>query len=143
MFEYANRAEKVNGSAQIAYFDELSRVCSLVDQERPNLFYEAIWAQFAGVEHNTDMLCLAVFFGMNLYVTYMLEKEGKKSIHRIGRPLLVYAFDRPFDGLPAARVLLESGADPNEVCEGKTPWVFRLMHCNIINQVTLRCSALR
>ena len=34
--------------------------------------------------------------------------------------------------LPAARLLLESGADPNEVCEGKTPWVFMLTHCNII-----------
>ncbi len=103
-----------------------------MDQEWPYLFYEAIWAQSAGVENNTDMLCLGVFFDMNLYVTYMLEKEGKKSIHQIGRPLLFYAFDRPFDGLPAARVLLESGADPNEVCEGKTPWVFMLKHCNLM-----------
>ena len=81
---------------------------------------------------NTDMLCLAVFFGMNLYVTYMLEKEGKESIDLIGRPLMFYAFDRPFDGLPAARVLLESCADPNEVYEGKTPWVFMLTYCNMI-----------
>ena len=78
------------------------------------------------------MLCLAVFSDMNLYVTSMLEKEGKKSIHRIGRPLMFYAFDRPFDGLPTAQVLLESGADPNEVYEGKTPWVFMLTYCNMI-----------
>ncbi len=54
-----------------------------MDQEWPYLLYEAIWAQFAGVEHSTDMLCLGVFFDMNLYVTYMLEKEGKKSIHQL------------------------------------------------------------
>ena len=69
---------------------------------------------------------------MNLYVTYTLEKEGGKSVHRIGQPLKFHAFDRPSDVLPAARVLLGSGADPNEVCEGKTPWVFMLTHCNMI-----------
>ena len=61
----------------------------------------------------------------------MLQKEGKKSLHRIGRAILFYAFDDAFDGLPAARVLLEGGADPNEVCEGKTPWIFMLTDCNI------------
>ena len=115
-----------------SYLDELNRVCFLVDQERPYLSYEAIWAQFVGVEHNTDMLCLAIYLVVNLYVTYMLEKEGKKSIHRIGRAILFYAFDGAFDGLPAARVLLEGGADPNEDCEGKTPLVIMLTHCNMI-----------
>ena len=103
-----------------------------MDQERPYLFYEAMWAPFAGVERNTDMLCLAVFLGMSLYVIDMLEKEGKKSIHRIGQPLVFYAFDRPFDGLPAVGVFIESGADPNEDCEGKTPLVIMLTHCNMI-----------
>ena len=45
-FDYASRAEKVNGSARISYLDELNRVCSLVDQEWPYVFYEAMWAQF-------------------------------------------------------------------------------------------------
>ena len=69
-----------------------------MDQERPYLFYEAIWAQFVGVEHDTDMLCLALYFVVNLYVTYMLEKQEKTSLHRIGRAILFYAFDHPFDG---------------------------------------------
>ena len=119
-FHRAYFAERLTGSAQTLFVDELNRVLSLLQQEWPSFYY----MEFYGVELDweTDVLCLAVVFDLTLYVSQAIEEEGQKLLHRPGRPLLFYAFDE-FVNLPkVVPILLENGADPNEAYGLRTPW---------------------
>ena len=118
-------AEKVTGSAQILFVDELDRVCSLLRQEWASL-YHVILKKGLQLDWHTDVLCLAVSYGLTLYVSQAIEKGGQKLFQRAGRPLLCYAFDigniHRGSG-EIVQLLLEKGADPNQTFQRSTPWI--------------------
>ena len=127
-FWQAGRAEHTTGSAQTLFVDELDRVCSLLQQEWASLHYIDLIDEFQSDWHRTDVLCLAVFYGLTLYVSQAVEKEGQKLFQRAGRPLLCYAFE-PFDErhFGVVQVLLENGADPNQNFGLSTPWTLAVL----------------
>ena len=121
-FWQAGRAEHTTGFAQTLFVDELDRVCSLLRQEWASLHYiHAIYE--LQLDWRTDVMCLAVSYGLTLYVSQAIEKEGQKLFQRAGRPLLCYAFE-PFGRgrFEVVQVLLENGADPNQNFGLSTPW---------------------
>ena len=127
-FIRAELAEHTTGSTQTLFVNELDRVCSLLRQEWASL-YHIPWRNELQLDWHTDVLCLAVFSGLRLYVSQAIEKEGQKLFQRAGRPLLYYAFD---DGLfddsgEVVQVLLENGADPNQSFGQSTPWTSLLL----------------
>ncbi len=123
-FLRAGCAEHTVGSAQTRFVDELDRVCSLLRQEWTSLHVSAYFNN--QLDWHTDVLCLAVFYGLTAYVSHMIEKEGQKLFQRAGRPLLCYALSFRFvwsGKFEVAQVLFENGADPNQTFGLSTPWV--------------------
>ena len=122
-FIQATHAELATGSAQTLFVDDLDRVCSLLRQEWASLYYMSFFNELR--DWHTDVLCLAVSFGLTLYVSQAIEKEGGKLFQRAGRPLLCYAFDDlDEDRSEVVQVLLDNGADPNQTFGLSTPWIF-------------------
>ena len=124
-FIRARCAEHTTGSAQTFFVDELDRVCSLLRQEWASLFQIGFNNELQ-LDWHTDILCEAVFYGLTLYVSQAIEKEGQKLFSRAGRPLLCYAFDggpiQSYQG-EIVQLLLEKGADPNQTFGQSTPWI--------------------
>ena len=128
-FLRARYAERLTGSAQTLFVDELDRVLSLLLQEWPSFYYRREISEVQ-LDWETDVLCLAVYFDLPLYVSQAIEEEGQKLLQRPGRPLLFYAFDDLADNLrKVVPILLENGADPNEAYGLRTPWIHAL--CNL------------
>ena len=126
-FRRARCAELDTGSAQTLFVDELDRVCSLLQQEWACLYYITLHNQLQWNWH-TDVLCLAVYHSLTLYISQAIESEGQKLFQRVGRPLLCYACDAIVeDSGEAVRVLLENGADPNQTFGRSTPWTVALL----------------
>ena len=121
-------AEHLTGSAQALFVDELDRVLSLLLQEWPSFYYIKYNPELQ-LDWQTDVLCLASYYHLTLYVSQAIKKERQKLLHRAGRPLLFYAFDhiRP-SRFEIAQVLLENGADPNQAFGPSTPWTQTLLN---------------
>ena len=131
-FLRARYAERLTGSAQTLFVDELDRVLSLLLQEWPSLYYITLNFQLQ-LNWQTDVLCLAVYFDLPLYVSQAIKEEGQKLLQRPGRPLLFYAFDDLFKNLPkVVPILLENGADPNEAYGLRTPWIHALCKLGVL-----------
>ena len=130
-FLRAECAERLTGSAQSLFIDELDRVLSLLLQEWPSFFYIEQNSKLQ-LDWQTDVLCLASFFRLTLYVSRAIKKERQKLLQRAGRPLLFYAFDHFPPTLRGqsdiVRVLLENGADPNQAFGRSTPWTYALLN---------------
>ena len=117
--------------SQTAYVEELDRVRRLTNPDLTTESYNEY-----GMEEEpslgTDILSLVVFYGLALYLQHQIVTKGKSIIQRAsGRPLLFYAIDGIMreilnDSLEAPiitlEVLLNNGADPMEVFNGRTPW---------------------
>ena len=132
-FKRAQCAEHTTGSAQTFFVDELDRVCSLLRQEWASLPYMS-YDEKLHPDWHTDVLCLAVSYGLTLYVCQAIEKEGQILFQRTGRPLLYYALDGVHDvpyQVEMVQILLEKGADPNQTFEQSTPWVYSLLNIAI------------
>ena len=122
-------AERLTGSAQTLFVDELDRVLSLLLQEWPSFYHRTAIFEVQ-LDWETDVLCLAVSFNLTLYVSQAIEEERQKLLQRPGRPLLFYAFDGLDGNSPKiVPLLLENGADPNEAYRLRTPWIHAL--CNL------------
>ncbi len=129
-FMRAHNAECATGSAQTLFVDELDRVCSLLRQEWAGFFYRIMNEE---LDWHTDVLCLAVYYGLTLYVSQAIENEGQKMFPRAGRPLLCYVYDDfeenyAGDSSEIVQVLLKSGADPNQNFGRSTPWIFYILN---------------
>ena len=122
-------AESATGSAQAPYVDELDRVCSLLWQEWASLFHMDLDDKLQ-LDWHTDVLCLAVLYGLTLYVSQAIQKENQTLFQRAGRPLLFYVFDHRYGDSwrpKMVQLLLEKGADPNETFRQDTPWTSALL----------------
>lgn len=127
-FTRAWYAERLTGSAQTLFVDELDRVLSLLLQEWPS-FYCIKQNSKLQLDWQTDVLCLAVVFGLTLYVSRAIKKERQKSLQRPGRPLLFYAFDYvDSNTYGIVQILLENGADPNQAFGLSTSWTHALLY---------------
>ena len=127
-FMRAGYAERVTGSAQTLFVNELDRVCCLLRQEWASFYCVALTEELQ-LDWHTDVLCLAVSYGLTLYVSRAIEKEGQKLLQRAGRPLLFYAFEIPTqDPSKMVQILLENGADPNQNFGPSTPWSYALLN---------------
>ena len=127
-FLRAGYAERLTGSAQTLFVDEFDRVCRLLRQEWASLFYAPFISELQ-LDWHTDVLCLAVSYGLTLYVSQAIEKGGQKLLQRAGRPLLFYAFEVLYqDPSEIAQILLENGADPNQTFGLRTPWSYALLN---------------
>ena len=121
-FMRARYAECATGSAQTLFVDELNRVCSLLQQEWAGIFYQAMDKEVQ-LDWHTDVLCLAVYYGLTLYISQAIEREGQKLFPRAGRPLLCYDIGYGHDDrFEVVKVLLENKADPNQAFGLSTPW---------------------
>lgn len=126
-FLRARHAELATGSAQTLFVDELDRVYCLLRQEWASLYYVSCCNRLR--DWHTDVLCLAVYYGLTLYVSQAIKKEGEKLFQRAGRPLLCYAFEHYHSNLfEVVQVLLENGADPNQTFERSTPWTLAVVN---------------
>ena len=137
-FRRAGYAERLTGSAQTLFVDELVRVCRLLRQEWTSLWYDPFSKELQ-LNWHTDVLCLAVAYGLTLYVSQAIEKEGQKLLQRAGRPLLFYAFDLPaHNPSEIVQILLENGADPNQTFGLSTPWGYALLNLlTPISEITI------
>ena len=141
-FIRAQRAEHTTGSAQTSFVDELDRVCFLLRQEWASLLYISYHDELE-LDWHTDVLCLAIFFGLTLYVSQAVEKESQKLVQRAGRPLLFYVFDDRFGASwqpEMMQLLLEKGADPNETFGRNTPWTYALFSLAHTPSIDAKCS---
>ena len=131
-FLRAEYAERLTGSAQTLFVEELDRVLSLLLQEWPSFYYITTNPR-VHLKWQTDVLCLAVYFDLTLYVSQAIEEERQKLLQRPGRPLLFYAFDEIGENPPKiVPILLENGADPNEAYGLRTPWAHALCKLCVI-----------
>ena len=132
----AECAERATGSAQTVFVDELDRVCSLLRQEWASFFLVSLYDELQ-LDWHTDVLCLAVSYGLTLYVSQAIEKEGQKLFQRAGRPLLYYAVKNSSNNpnqLEVVQVLLEHRADPNQTFGLSTPWTSCLLSTKIYDE---------
>ena len=127
-FMRAGYAERLTGSAQTLFVDELDRVYCLLRQEWASLHWVIITKEHQ-LDWHTDVLCLAVSYGLTLCVSQAIKREGQKLLQRAGRPLLFYSFESSFqDPYETAQCLLENGADPNQSFGLSTPWSYALIN---------------
>ena len=125
-FIRAGLVERLTGSAQTLFVDELDRVLSLLLQEWPSFYYRTANSKLQ-LAWQTDVLCLAAYFSLTLYISQAIKKERQKLLQRAGRPLLFYALDHlDSNTSETLQVLLENGADPNQAFGLSTPWTSAL-----------------
>ena len=124
-------AESSTGSSQHLYVEELHRVLSFSNPDWINSYY----AKYNGKstrDWNTDLLTLAAYYNLVLYVEEEIRRHGKGILQRnYNRPLLFYACDgeRGNRGFLFAihKLLLNNGADPMETYGLDTAWSFMVM----------------
>ena len=130
----AAAAARKTGSPHKLYIDELDRVLSSRRRDDWAGLYYRYYELRTREDWNTNLLCLAVAHGMDLYIKEEFKRNREKILSRNQRPLMCYIFDfgiidspstRTFDSSPAPKVLetlLGNGADPNEQFQETTPW---------------------
>jgi hypothetical protein len=125
-FYYARASEESTNTPQTIYIEELDDYCSHLDWYDSAL--ELIPAPKKSVQWKTNMLSLAVQFGLRLYISEQLQAKNIEVNQISGRPLLHCALDiTTEEGISSPKlamvaVLLEYGALPNTIFEEVTPW---------------------
>ena len=121
----AATAARNTGSTYKPYIDELDRVLSSLHPDWGDLYYESYELKTC-TDWNTNMLCLAVAHGMDVYLEEMFKSKRAKILDRNRRPLMCYLFDDAHIFWSFSPKLLETllnnGADPNEQFQEITPW---------------------
>ena len=126
LFAAAAAARKIGSSFKI-YIDETDRVLS---SRRPDgwvgLYYRA-YEDETRTDWNTNLLCLAVAHGMDVYIEEEFKRNKAKILDRNQRPLMCYLCDQSIlygkDNSEILETLLSNGADPNERFQETTPWM--------------------
>ena len=127
-FNYARAAEESTNNSQTIYIEELDNYCSDLDWYGSAQVYVPSSVDVLARE-KTDLLCLAVQYGLRIYVSELLQAKKIQVSQPRGRPLLLYAFDDwkfQSGSLKMVSDLLNYGASPNELFDGQTPWEISL-----------------
>ena len=127
------------GSSFKIYIDELDRVLS---SRRPDgwagLYYRSHESN-TREDWNTDLLCLALAHGMDIYIEEEFKRIREKILDRNQRPLMCYLFDESiFPDVASPELLkplLNNGADPNEQFQGFTPWTWAINQQYHLNNI--------
>jgi len=124
-------AEDTTSSAQTKHIDELDRVLCRVHPH-----WSGDWYKISGKENiserEIDMLALAAYWNLTLYMKEKLVTKNFKARLKSARPLLQTVFDYPAGDslcLPMTTLLLEHGAQPNEMWNGISIWEDALKFC--------------
>ena len=119
-FIEARGADDSTGLFYKPFIEELDRVCSILNPKWYHKFYyqcyddEAIW--------NTDIICIAVYFGLASYLREILETKGRASLQKTGRPVMYYLMDNGEFNPSIMDLLLSAGEDINERFQSRTVW---------------------
>jgi hypothetical protein len=125
-FYYARAAEESTNTPQTIYIEELDDYCSDLDWYDSAL--EVIPLPGELELWKTNILSLAVQYGLRLYVSEQFQAKNIEVNHSDRRPLLLYALDTADAEISSRRLamvsdLLMYGALPNTVFGDEcTPW---------------------
>ena len=121
----AAAAARKTGLTYKLYVDELDRVLSSLRPDWAGLYYES-YEEDTRTDWNTNMLCLAVAHGMDVYIKEEFKRNRAKILERNQRPLLCYFLDRSilfdFPSLEILESLLSNGVDPNGQFQKSNSW---------------------
>ena len=133
----AAAAARKSGSSYKLYIDELDRVLS---SRRPDhwagLYYRTYKSE-TRTNWKTNLLCLAVAHGMDIYIEEEFKRNSEKLLDRNQRPLMCYFLDYSIVNISNTpkilETLLSNGADPNEQFQETTPWTLAVRLMSIVS----------